>query len=858
MIRLFLIITFLLALSSQAEGLKVAALNRSAPVNFNKEIYPFFKRNCLACHNNGKAKAKLILETADAIRKGSSNGAVVVPGNAAKSLLFTTSAHLVEDVMPPEKNKSKAKNLSPKELALLRLWIDQGAKGSGAVIAEAPKEWIKFKADQPVYALVVSPDGRYVAAGHGHYIDIYDLKLKKQIQRLNDPKLKDQAHLDLVRSLAFDTDGTLASGGYRQIKLWSPSTIASQKYTSKERLIKDAVATSADSSWSLYLNKEMNELKRLNHKSKKEDKVLFKEKIATIVILHNQKEIAVLFEKGKIRVMKQEVFGAQESKGMFYEWQGHRERPTFALSDAKYPLVSADLRGLVTVWDLKSKKAKMSFNNGANQNSLSLATSVNRLVTTSKKGQVLLWDINKPKSHFKSLWEDPNIKAKIGDLNLQKGVLNRNKYRYASQAKKFTETIKKELGSAESIQKEHDEKAKELTETQKKLSEAIAKKAPEKEKDAAKKKREEEIKALKDIVANLTFKLPSLLKNKAKSMSMHEKAKLDLATAEKKKKATEEAYKKIDIEIKVLYKTQSETKKKLIAGSAFSADQSYFAVAYQNGDIHLYTSEDGDFIETLKTTQTIKNLFFDKGDYLVTVDDKGKKLSWPTQRTWKYANSIGDGKDGKVLIDRVTALGFGPNSTLISASGVPSRKGQLKMWDTKTLKLKGKDLKAHKDLITSINFSPDRQRFVTGSSDGIAKIYESGTLKKLQNLEGHGQAILDTSWSGDGWKIATSSADRKVIFWDTESGEKSKTLLGKGKEVTIVKFMSRISDSLLTAEGVGQLKANNKTLPGKFNYIYSASLTPDEKFIIAGGQSGELKLWDAKKYTLIKSFRVEE
>ena len=104
MIRLLMLLGFVFTLNTQAEGLKVAKLDRTTAVNFNKEIYPFFKRNCLACHNNAKAKAKLILEPADAIRKGSSNGAVVVPGNAEKSLLFTSSAHLIEDVMPPEKN----------------------------------------------------------------------------------------------------------------------------------------------------------------------------------------------------------------------------------------------------------------------------------------------------------------------------------------------------------------------------------------------------------------------------------------------------------------------------------------------------------------------------------------------------------------------------------------------------------------------------------------------------------------------------------------------------------------------------------------------------------------------------------
>ena len=855
MIRFLLLIVFSLSSNSWAEGLKVAKLNRTSPVNFNKEIYPFFKRNCLACHNNSKAKAKLILETADAIRKGSSNGAVVVPGNAEKSLLFTTSAHLVEDVMPPEKNKSKAKNLNPQELALLKLWIDQGAKGSGAVIAEAPKEWLSFKADQPVYALTVSPDGRYAAAGRGHVIDIYDLKLKKQIQRLNDPKLNGQAHLDLVRSLAFDKDGTLASGGYRKIKLWSPSSMSSQKFKQEDEIAPEATSISADKSWFLFLNKEGNELKKIDSKSKKEETLKFKEKIAKVLILHNQKEIAVLFEKGKIRVMKKEAFGASENKALYYEWQGHKERPVLAISNASFPLVSADLRGIVSIWDLKNKKAKKSFNNGANIQSIDISAETNRLVTTSKKGQVLLWDLNNPKKHQKSLWENPNIKNEISSLVLKKSVINRGKTRYNNQIKKYTETIKKELESAESIQKEHTEKTKQLAEVEKKLKEAIAKKVPEKEKAADKKKREEELKTLKDTVANLTFKLPSLLKNKAKSMSMHDKAKLLLVEAEKKKKSSENDFKKVDSKIKALYKAQSETKIDLIVGAYFSSDGSYFALAYEKGNINLYASADGEFIETIETGGSIKSFYFGKGHNLVIEDTKKEKLSWPTQRSWKHSSTIGNGQDGEVLIDRVTALGFGSDSTLISASGIPSRKGQLKMWDTKTLKLKAKDLDASKDLITTINFSPDKKRFVTGSSDGIARIYETKTLEHLNSLEGHGQAILDTSWSGDGWKIATSSADKRVIFWDTESGEKVKTLMGKGQEVTVVKFISKTSDGLLTAEGSGQLKANNKTLPGKFNYIYSASLTPDEKLIIAGGQSGEIKLWDVKKYKLLKSFK---
>ena len=40
-----------------------------------------------------------------------------------------TASHASEPIMPPKDNKVNAKPLSPDELGLLKLWIDQGAEG---------------------------------------------------------------------------------------------------------------------------------------------------------------------------------------------------------------------------------------------------------------------------------------------------------------------------------------------------------------------------------------------------------------------------------------------------------------------------------------------------------------------------------------------------------------------------------------------------------------------------------------------------------------------------------------------------------------------------------------------------------
>jgi WD40 repeat protein len=873
-----------LSSSLHADGLKVAALDRKTEINFNKEIYPFFKRNCLACHNKKKAKAKLILETAEDIRKGSSDGQVLVPGKAEESLLFTTSAHLEEDVMPPENNKSKAKNLTPQELALLKLWINQGGKGSGAVLAEAPKEWLKSKTNQPIYALAVSPDGRYAASGRGQQVDIYDIKLQKHLARLIDPALKSAAHLDLVRSLAFDEEGTLASGGYRIIKLWNASSMAPQESPLPPQP-KGIAAISRDKSWRLYLDEKPTELKRWSQNGKVVQQLSFPEKISSVAILQDQKQIALGFDSGTIRVIKIELFDQKapakpappkapakapagkpvakapapkplvHDKNLFYDLKGHGKGTLQFISEEKYPLVSACSAGKVIIWDLKTKKAKTTFNHGGGLKHFALQSKVNRLITTSDKGKALLWDLSIPAKYLLSLGQDPNIKAEIERLTINKTVANGNISRATALIKSLEETTKKELESSQNITKEIPAKETELKASQKKATELSAVKPPAKEKEADKQKREDTLKVSKDDVQKIISKIASLKVNKARAVVMHGKAVKSLAQAKVDKTKLEAHLKSLDEKLKASNEIQSKTVPQYpITDGEFSSDGLYFAVAYASGNIHLYGSETGIFIESIITKTPLKKVFFQKEDALVTIGVDGKTMSWPTQRKWNFARKIGDGKDGKILIDRVTALGFGLNSTLVSASGIPSRKGQLKLWDKKTLKLKAKNLDSHTDLITSINFSPERNQFVTGSSDGTAKIFELATLKNSRSLEGHSLAVLDASWSADGRLIATGSADGRVVLWNTDTGEVYKTVTKTGEEVTIVKFMSKASEGLLTAQGGKLLKANSKNLPGEFKYAYSASLSPDGSLILAGGLSGTLRLWDAKKYSLLKSF----
>jgi WD40 repeat protein len=182
--------------------------------------------------------------------KGSGDGPVIVPGKADESLLFLLAAHREEEFMPPPKNKSNAPNLNPAQLALLKLWIDQGAKDDDTLAAERE---VKFSpmSDQvkAIYSVALSPDNQYAAVGRGNRLFVYDLSTGQLAGELSDPGLADKggtAHLDIVGSLAFNRDGLLASGGFRTIKLWRrPEGILVDELEPMEGVPRSAV-TSAD------------------------------------------------------------------------------------------------------------------------------------------------------------------------------------------------------------------------------------------------------------------------------------------------------------------------------------------------------------------------------------------------------------------------------------------------------------------------------------------------------------------------------------------------------------------------------------------------------------------------------------
>ena len=131
-----------------AAVLLAAAIPAQADL-FSDSIYPVLRENCFDCHGPDKRKGGLRLDRQREAMLGGDSGAVIVPGDSAKSSLYRLVAALEEGKqMPP-----KGKLLPTESIAAIRQWIDSGAAWpsalSGGLADIRPTHWSFQPAKRP-------------------------------------------------------------------------------------------------------------------------------------------------------------------------------------------------------------------------------------------------------------------------------------------------------------------------------------------------------------------------------------------------------------------------------------------------------------------------------------------------------------------------------------------------------------------------------------------------------------------------------------------------------------------------------------------------------------------------------------
>jgi hypothetical protein len=170
----------------------------ASPVDYERQIKPLLVRTCIGCHGPDKQRGSLRLDTFASLKVGGSRGPSIVPGKSADSNLIValTGDGTIIPTMPPKEPK-----LTADEIALVRAWIDQGAKGPATETAQGPKgrdHWAFQPIRRPTLPPVSDP------AWPRNHIDSFILA------RLEKEKVRPSPEADpvtLLRRLSLDLTG---------------------------------------------------------------------------------------------------------------------------------------------------------------------------------------------------------------------------------------------------------------------------------------------------------------------------------------------------------------------------------------------------------------------------------------------------------------------------------------------------------------------------------------------------------------------------------------------------------------------------------------------------------------------------
>ncbi len=156
----------------------------------------------------------------------------------------------------------------------------------------------------------------------------------------------------------------------------------------------------------------------------------------------------------------------------------------------------------------------------------------------------------------------------------------------------------------------------------------------------------------------------------------------------------------------------------------------------------------------------------------------------------------------------------------------------------------------HPGEITSLAFSTDGRRIITGARDRLARIWNGFNGKLIHELAGHQGHVLDVAIGAGGAEVATASTDGTARIWDGVTGQLRAPLFGHTNFVRTVDF-SPDGQSVVTASVDGTARTfglNGRrlaTLAGHTGAVADARFSPDGFTVLTGGEDGTVRIWEA-------------
>jgi WD40 repeat protein len=831
--------------------------------------------------------------------------------------------------MPPPQNKAQALPLTERELGVLQAWIRQGAPVHVSHTAEETSWRSVPESFRTVFSLAISPDQRFVAAGRGNRIFVYDLLCECEVARLADPQLAELqsggrplygpgvAQRDYVHALAFSPNGQwLASGGYREIKLWErqpPAPRATVQLAAGVRQLAisprgdQVLLHLADGRLQLW-RPETNGLATLESpvdeiwsglawsadgarvaaaarsgmlaawtavEGKLRGALRTGRGISTLIALQPEGDLIAAHDDHVIRCWSWPADGVESAQAPpvpIREWTGHAA-PVAALRllPGRRQLVSGDSGGNIRVWKLEEAELEREWTQPDAVTALAGSPDGRWIAAGGPSQRMRVWD------EAGQLIAEQHGAAEIArdvhekNDNLEAARRRAERLRALSAGAQNDVQDREELLAAARRRLAATASAEEDARGALKLAQTGA------ESSAAALARSPADAALRSAQAAATRKVDALHEMLSAAAESAASAKRALGLADEavrqalvQRRRRQDAAEQSAGELRTAESAWRDALARqarpapaveslsLLASSqlllSIGADQPAQAWSWP-----LLQPVDGvEFSQTAATAlQTLPD-----GAVLIA-DSSGAVRIWDIAPRWTLRRVLGPRSEevGVAPCDRVQALAFSPDGAqLACGGGEPSRSGELLIWDVASGALEREFQDAHSDAVLDVEYSRDGRLLASGGADKFARLFDVGSGRQLKAFEGHTDHVLGIALTADGGLLATAGADRMIKIWNVDGGEQLRTIDNYAKQVTAIDFVGT-AECLISSSGDRHVKfhqartgQNERSFVGAQDYVHVVVATPDQRLVIAGGEDGVVRVWEGRTGEQLATF----